>query len=115
MSNLPLTGPGGPFEIVDEDVLGERMRVYQDARALAARAARRARTRTATKEYIVHGDAARSPTRSTSRASRRSARVLRDEYGVGRATASRSSPRTAPSGSIAFWATRERSAASSRR
>jgi len=50
-----LTGPGGPFEIAQEEVLGERMAVLQDRprslRELLAAAAPRG-----TDEYIVHGE-----------------------------------------------------------
>ncbi len=50
-----LTGPGGPFEIVQEDVLGERMGVFKNRKRslrelLAGSAAH------ADKEYVVHGD-----------------------------------------------------------
>ncbi len=50
-----LTGPGGPFEIVQEDVLGERMGVFKNRkrslRELLADSAAHA-----DKEYVVHGD-----------------------------------------------------------
>jgi len=50
-----LTAPGGPFEVVEAEVLGERMAVYRQRRRslreiLAASAAFGER------EYIVHGD-----------------------------------------------------------
>ena len=50
-----LTGPGGPFEVVTDDVLGERMLVFknrqQSLRELLAESALHG-----DKEYVVHGD-----------------------------------------------------------
>lgn len=52
---LELTGPGGPFEIVGEDVLGEPMQVFKNRprslRELLSMTAARAEA-----EYLVHGD-----------------------------------------------------------
>jgi acyl-CoA synthetase (AMP-forming)/AMP-acid ligase II len=50
-----LTGPGGPFETVAEDVLGERMDVIK-GRARSLRQLLEASRAHADKEYIVHGD-----------------------------------------------------------
>ena len=50
-----LTGPGAPFEMIDEEVLGERMAVFKNRlgslRELLAQSALHDQ-----KEYIVHGD-----------------------------------------------------------
>ena len=50
-----LTGPAGMFEIVEEEVLGERMPVFKNR----ARSLREFLERSAAhgdKEYMVHGD-----------------------------------------------------------
>ncbi len=49
-----LTGPGGPFEIAEEDVLGERMRAFKN-RARSLRDLLRASAAHGEKEYLVHG------------------------------------------------------------
>ena len=52
---LPLAGPGEPFEIVEEEVLGERMAVYRNrARSLREVLARSAAHGEAV--YVVCGD-----------------------------------------------------------
>ena len=70
-----LTGPGGPFELGEEDVLGERMPVFKDRLRSLARAARRSGGAWRA-EYIVFEDrritlrrapAARRPRRARAR------------------------------------------------
>ena len=72
-----LTGPGGPFEIVTEDVLGVPLQVYKPAAALDARPRRRAPTPAATSTGSCRATAA-SPTASTTRSVRRAAAALLD-------------------------------------
>jgi acyl-CoA synthetase (AMP-forming)/AMP-acid ligase II len=78
--NARLTGPGGLFEIVEEDVLGERLPVFKNRRRslreiLAASAAHGDR------EYIVHGDR-RLGYAEHLRLVGSTARALRELYGV---------------------------------
>jgi len=74
-----LTGPGAPFEIVHEDVLGERMPVIKSRARSLRELLERSRAHGA-KEYVVHS-------------ARRISYAEHFEL-----VASRSSPRTAPSG-----------------
>src|SRR5215471_1947459 len=50
-----LTGPGGPFEVVEEEVLGERMGVYRTRRR-SLRELLADSSAFGDREYVVHGD-----------------------------------------------------------
>jgi hypothetical protein len=83
-----LTAPGAPFEIVEEEVLGERMAVFRNRRrslreVLAASAA------LGDREYVVHGERRFSYSEHL-RLAASAARALRDLYGCDPAIASRS-------------------------
>jgi acyl-CoA synthetase (AMP-forming)/AMP-acid ligase II len=75
-----LTAPGGPFEMVEEDVLGERMAVFKNRKRslrelLAGSAAH------GDKEYIVHGDRRITYAEHLRRVGSVAA-ALRDRFGV---------------------------------
>ena len=76
-----LTGPGAPFEIALEDVLGERLPVFKSRkrslRELVAEAASRG-----DREYIVHGDR-RISYAETAALVASTAAALRQRFGVG--------------------------------
>src|SRR5688572_20522386 len=92
-----LTAPGGPFEIVEELVLGERMPVFKN-RPRSARELLIESAAFGDAEYLVHGQQ-RLTFRAHLDAVAAVAAVLHDEYGVAKGTVSRSWPPTPPSGS----------------
>jgi long-chain acyl-CoA synthetase len=75
-----LTGPGGPFEIVVEDVLGQRMQVIKSRARSLRELLLRSRAQGA-KEYIVHG-ARRIRYDEHADLVASVAHALRDRYGV---------------------------------
>ena len=99
-----LTGPGGAFEIVDEDVLGERDARVQAPGALGARPAPR---------VGASGATSTTSSRAIERITFREhldqvaalAHVLRDEYGVGRGDRVAILAANCPEWMVAFWAT----------
>ena len=98
-----LTGPGAPFEIAVEDVLGERMPVI----ANRARSLRELLLRTkaqGAKEYIVHG-ARRIRYDEHLDLVASVAHALRDRYGVRRGDRVAILAENCPEWLIAFWAT----------
>jgi len=98
-----LTGPGGPFEIAHEDVLGERMPVIK-TRARSLRELLLRSQAHGAKEYIVHG--ARRITYAEHLALVASAaHVLRDRYGVRPGDRVAILAENCPEWLIAFWAT----------
>ena len=78
-----LTGPGGPFEVVTEDVLGERMAVIA-GRTRSLRALLEASRAHADKEYIVHGERRITFAEHADRVAS-VARALSERYGFRRA------------------------------
>jgi acyl-CoA synthetase (AMP-forming)/AMP-acid ligase II len=97
-----LTGPGGPFEIVEEDVLGERMRVIRTR----ARSLRELLLRSAAhgdKEYIVHGARRIGYAEHLERAAS-VAHALRDRYGVRPGDRVAILAENCPEWLVAFWA-----------
>jgi acyl-CoA synthetase (AMP-forming)/AMP-acid ligase II len=98
-----LTGPGGPFEIAREEVLGERMPVFRSRRRslremLAASAALSGR------EYVVHGDRRISYAEHL-RLVASTARALRELYGVRPGDRVAILAENCPEWIVAFWAT----------
>ncbi len=103
MSELPLSGPGQPFEIVEEAVLGERMEVYRNRpRSLREVLGRSAAHGDAV--YVVCGDERVTYSEHLARVAA-FASVLRDEYGVGRGDRVAILAANCPEWIVAFWAT----------
>jgi acyl-CoA synthetase (AMP-forming)/AMP-acid ligase II len=75
-----LTGPGGPFEIVEEDVLGERLRVFK-SRPRSLREILAASAAHGEREYVVH-DQTRLNYADHLRLVASTARALRELHGV---------------------------------
>jgi acyl-CoA synthetase (AMP-forming)/AMP-acid ligase II len=97
-----LTGPGGPFELVFEDVLGERMQVFKSRQRslreiLAASGAR------GDAEYVVHGDRRISYAENL-RISAALARALERRYGIGRGDRVAILAANCPEWIFSFWA-----------
>jgi long-chain acyl-CoA synthetase len=97
-----LTGPGAPFEMVEEEVLGERMAVYRNRRRslreiLAASAAFGER------EYVVHGDR-RIPYAEHLRLVASTAQALRELHGVRPGDRVAILAANCPEWIVAFWA-----------
>ncbi len=98
-----LTGPGGPFELVSEDVLGERMQVVKNRprslrEVLAASGAR------GDAEYLVHGDR-RIRYAEHLRLVGSVARGLEERYGIGRGDRVAILAENCIEWILAFWAT----------
>jgi long-chain acyl-CoA synthetase len=98
-----LTGPGGPFEVVEEDVGGVRMKVYKDRMRSLREVAAMARGY-GDREFLVYGDRRITYADGLATADRVSA-ALRDRFGV------RPGDRVAvlsannPEWCLAFWGT----------
>lgn len=104
MSDLAgFTGPGTPFEIVEEAVLGERMRVFlnrkRSLRELLADSAM-----FADKEYIVLGDR-RITFAEHLELVAATARVLQQRYGIGKGDRVAILAENHPEWILTFWAT----------
>ncbi|MFI5318182.1 MAG: AMP-binding protein [Myxococcota bacterium] len=98
-----LTGPGGPFEIAEEEVLGERMRVFKQ-RARSLRDLLRASAAQGDKEYLVHGDERVTYTRHLAQVAS-AASVLRERYGVAKGERVAILAANCAAWPVAFWAT----------
>jgi len=98
-----LTGPGGPFEIVEEEVLGERMRVLRN-RPRSLREMLEASVSHAEKEYLVHGDR-RITFAEHARLVASTARALSERYGIGKGDVVAILAANGPDWPILFWAT----------
>ena len=97
-----LTAPGAPFEIVEEDVLGERMAVFRNRRRslreiLAGSAAHGDR------DYLIHGDR-RIGYAEHLRLVASTAQALRDRYGVRPGDRVAILAANCPEWIVAFWA-----------
>lgn len=98
-----MTGPGGPFELVEEDVLGTRMRVFaRRDRSLTEVLARSVRH--GERDYLVTETERISFVEHASRVASL-ARALREEYGVGKGDRVALLAANAPGWIVAFWAT----------
>jgi acyl-CoA synthetase (AMP-forming)/AMP-acid ligase II len=98
-----LTGPGGPFEIVHEDVLGERMPVIKGRPRSLRELLLRSKAHGA-KEYIVHGGR-RITYEDHLGLVASAAHALRDRYGVRPGDRVAILAENCPEWLIAFWAT----------
>ena len=103
-----LLGPGGPFEIVEEDVAGERIQVVKH-RARSLRELLVGSLSRADAEYAAFTGDARSYRRFTfgehARLVASTAAVLRDEYGVGPGERVAILGANSPEWIVTFWAT----------
>ena len=98
-----LTSPGGPFEVVEEEVLGERMAVFKNRR----RSLRELLADSALhggKEYIVYGDRRISYAEHL-RLVASTAAALRERYGVQRGDRVAILAENLPEWIITYWAT----------
>jgi steroid-24-oyl-CoA synthetase len=98
-----ITAPGGPFEIVEEEVLGERMKVFRNR----ARSLRELLERTRAfgdKEYIVNGGR-RITYAEHLRQVASVARALQERYGVRKGDRVAILAENHPEWIVAFWAT----------
>ena len=98
-----LTGPGGPAEIVEDEVLGERMRVFKD-RKRSLRELLLDSAALADKPYIVL-DGRRLSYAEHLRQVAAMARVLRDRFGVSKGDRVAILAENHPEWIITFWAT----------
>lgn len=98
-----LTGPGGPFEVVEEDVLGERMRVFKD-RKRSLREVLVASEGFADREYMVFDDGRRYTFGENIALVARTAESLRSEFGVGKGDRVAILGSNSPEWILAFWA-----------
>ena len=98
-----LTGPGGPFEIVEEDVLGERMRVFKtrprSLRELLAQSALHGE-----KEYLVEGERRIRYARHLELVAALAA-ALRARYGIGKGDRVAILAENRVEWPLSFWAT----------
>ncbi len=98
-----LTGPGGPFEVVEEEVLGERMRVFK-SRARSLRDLLRMSAAHGEREYLVH--AARRVSYAQHLAQVASAAAaLREKHGIGKGDRVAILAANSAEWPVAFWAT----------
>ncbi|MFB6553137.1 class I adenylate-forming enzyme family protein [Streptomyces sp. NPDC056405] len=98
-----LTGPGGPFELADDDVLGTRLPVFTH-RQRALHEVLHASAAHADREYVVTAD--RRITFAEHAAQVASlARVLREEYGVAEGDRVAIAAANSPEWIQTFWAT----------
>ena len=100
---VDLTGPGGPFEIVDEVVLGERMRVFKD-RPRSARELLVESSKWGAAEYLVHGHDRITFERHLERVAAL-ATALREDYGVQPGDRVALLAANSPNWVVGFWAT----------
>jgi long-chain acyl-CoA synthetase len=98
-----LTAPGAPFEVVEERVLGERMRVFKQ-RAPSLRALLEASATHGEKEYLVCGDLRLSYAEHL-RVVASAARALRERFHVGPGDRVAILAANHPEWIVGFWAT----------
>jgi acyl-CoA synthetase (AMP-forming)/AMP-acid ligase II len=98
-----LTGPGGPFEIVEESVLGERVRVFKQ-RARSLREMLLGSRAHGAAEYLVHGEKRVSYAQHLAQVGALAA-VLRERYGVAKGDRVAILAANCAEWPVAFWAT----------
>ncbi len=98
-----LTGPGAPFELVWEDVLGERMQVVK-GRPRSLRELLEQSRQHADKEYLVYGDRRIGYAEHAARVAS-VARGLQDRFGVGPGDRVAILAANCPEWILTFWAT----------
>ena len=97
-----LTGPGGPFEIAVEDVLGARLPVFKN-RLRSLRSLLELSSAQGEKEYLVHRDRRISYDEHL-RLVAKLAGVLRDRYGVRKGDRVAILAENGPEWILSFWA-----------
>jgi acyl-CoA synthetase (AMP-forming)/AMP-acid ligase II len=98
-----LTGPGGPFEIAEEDVLGERMPVFKN-RARSLRELLLASALHGEREYLVHGERRVSYGQHLAQVAAAAA-GLRERYGIEKDDRVAILAANCAEWPVAFWAT----------
>jgi acyl-CoA synthetase (AMP-forming)/AMP-acid ligase II len=98
-----LTGPGGPFEIVEETVLGERMRVFKN-RPRALRELLASSAAHGEKEYLVQGERRIGYAAHVAQVASVAA-ALRERYGIGKGDRVAILAENRVEWPLAFWAT----------
>jgi acyl-CoA synthetase (AMP-forming)/AMP-acid ligase II len=98
-----LTGPGAPFEIVEETVLGERMRVFKN-RPRSLRQLLEASVAHGEKEYLVEGER-RVRYAEHARLVASLAAALRERYGIGKGDRVAILAENRVEWPLSFWAT----------
>jgi long-chain acyl-CoA synthetase len=98
-----LTGPGAPFEIAVEDVLGERMPVFKN-RARSLRDLLRSSAAHGEKEYLVHGEKRVSYAQHLAQVASAAA-ALRERYGIAKGDRVAVLAANCAEWPVAFWAT----------
>lgn len=102
-AGIPLAGPGEPFEIVVDDVLGERMAVYRN-RPRSLRDVLEGSLRHGEAEYVVCGDVRLTYAEHLAQVGA-FAGALRDDYGVTEGDRVAILAANCPEWIVAFWAT----------
>ncbi len=98
-----LTGPGGPFEIVEEEVLGERMRVFKN-RARSLRDLLRSSAAHGDREHLVHGERRVSFAQHLAQVASVAA-ALRERHGIEKGDRVALLAANCAEWPVAFWAT----------
>ncbi len=98
-----LTGRGGPFEIAEEDVRGERMQVFAK-RARSLRDLLRASAAHGEREYLVHGEKRVTFAQHLGQVASAAA-LLRERYGIARGDRVAILAANCAEWPVAFWAT----------
>ncbi|GAA3998033.1 class I adenylate-forming enzyme family protein [Streptomyces marokkonensis] len=98
-----LTGPGGPFELADDDVLGTRLPVFTH-RQRALHEVLHASVAHADRDYIVTADRRITFTQHAAQVASL-ARVLREQYGVAKGDRVAIAAANSPEWIQTFWAT----------
>ncbi len=97
-----LTGPGAPFEIVEETVLGERIAVFKD-RARSLRVLLESSAGFGEREYLVQGDL-RLSFAEHARVVASVARGFAERYGIGKGDRVAILAANCPEWIVSFWA-----------
>ncbi|MCB1016404.1 MAG: acyl--CoA ligase [Acidimicrobiales bacterium] len=99
-----LTGPGGPFEVVTEQVGGIEMKVYKASMASLREVAAAAQARGNDQPFLVYGDLRLGPAEFVERANS-VAHHLHDDFGVGHGDRVAVLSANNPEWCLSFWAT----------
>ncbi|MGH9185973.1 MAG: class I adenylate-forming enzyme family protein, partial [Acidimicrobiales bacterium] len=99
-----LTGPGGMFEVVTEEVNGRSLQVYKNRLGSLREVATAAQGRGDAEDFIVHGER-RIGFASFVALANSISRTLRDEFGVGHGDRVAVLSQNNPEWCLAFWAT----------